>query len=475
MLTYTRERIAQWDKVFSKTRQKHRPANYYHRLLEKAYKFLVPRGLRVLELGCGDGSLLAALEPSFGVGIDFSNQAIRTAKSDHPELLLIRADAHSLPLSVTFDVIILSDLLNDVWDAQLIFERISKLMHRRTRLILNTHSRLWQIPLNASETLGLKNRTLLQNWFTVEDIENLFKLTDYELITHSREVLAPVNIPIISWILNNFLVKLWPFDFFALTNLLIARPAQANLRETEPPSVSIIVPARNEAGNIASIFSRTPKLGPSMEIIFVEGHSKDDTFKTIQNEIASNPSQKSSLSKQKGVGKADAVWQGFAAAQNDILMILDADLSVPPEDLSRFYEALVSNKAEFVNGARLVYPMENRAMQPANLIGNKAFSLIFSWLLGQTVKDTLCGTKVIWRADYELLRKNWQPLGTADPFGDFDLLMGASKLNLKIIDLPIRYRERTYGQTNISRWRHGWMLLKISFTGAKRLKFQLGA
>lgn len=475
MLTYTTERIAQWDRVFSKARRKHRFANYYHRLLGRAYRFLVPTGLRVLELGCGDGSLLAGLQPSFGVGVDFSGQAIRAAKGEHPELMLIQTDAHSLPLSATFDVIILSDLLNDVWDAQLIFERIAKLMHRRTRLIINTHSRIWQLPLTASETLGLKNRTLLQNWFTVEDIENLFKLTDYELITHSREVLAPINVPVVSWLLNNFLVKLWPFDFFALSNLLIARPTHANLKETEPPSVSVIVPARNEAGNIASIFSRTPKLGPSMEIIFVEGHSKDDTFATIQNEIAGNPAQKSSLFKQSGVGKADAVWQGFAAAQNDILMILDADLSVPPEDLVRFYEALASNKAEFVNGARLVYPMENRAMQPANLIGNKAFSLMFSWLLGQPVKDTLCGTKVIWRADYELLRKHWQPLGTADPFGDFDLLMGASKLNLKIIDLPIRYRERTYGQTNISRWRHGWMLLKISITGAKRLKFQLGA
>jgi SAM-dependent methyltransferase len=472
MLTYTKERIAQWDKVFSKPKRNRRPASYYHKLLEKAYKFLVPTGLRVLELGCGDGSLLAALQPLCGVGVDFSRKAIATARADHPELMLIRGDAHSLPLSGTFDVIVLSDLINDVWDAQLIFERVAKLMHRRTRLIINTHSRLWQFPLNVSESVGLKIATLPQNWFTVEDVENLLKLTEYELITHSREVLVPINFPGLSWLFNKFLIKFWPFDFFALTNLLVARPINASLQELKPPSVSVIVPARNEAGNIASIFDRTPKLGPGMEIIFVEGHSKDETYRAIEREIAVRPSQRASLSRQSGIGKADAVWQGFTAAQNDILMILDADLSVPPEDLARFYEAIISNKAEFVNGSRLVYPMENRAMQPANIIGNKAFSLVFSWLLGQPVKDTLCGTKVIWRSDYELLRKHWQPLGTADPFGDFDLLIGASKLSLKIVDLPIRYHERTYGQTNISRWRHGWMLLRITLSAMMILKFR---
>jgi glycosyltransferase involved in cell wall biosynthesis len=282
----------------------------------------------------------------------------------------------------------------------------------------------------------------------------------------------PINFPGLSWLFNKFLIKFWPFDFFALTNLLVARPINASLQELKPPSVSVIVPARNEAGNIASIFDRTPKLGPSMEIIFVEGHSKDETYRAIEREIAARPNQRASLSRQSGIGKADAVWQGFSAAQNDILMILDADLSVPPEDLARFYEAIISNKAEFVNGSRLVYPMENRAMQPANIIGNKAFSLIFSWLLGQPIKDTLCGTKVIWRSDYQLLRKHWQPLGMADPFGDFDLLIGASKLSLKIVDLPIRYHERTYGQTNISRWRHGWMLLRITLSAMMILKFR---
>lgn len=249
---------------------------------------------------------------------------------------------------------------------------------------------------------------------------------------------------------------------------MVARPLTIGASQ---PSVSIVIPARNEAGNIPEIFARLPKLGSEMELIFVEGHSKDDTYAVIQQQINAHPHIKSMLLKQTGIGKANAVWQGFDAASNDVLMILDSDLSVPPEDLQRFYEAITSNKGEFINGTRLVYPMEERAMQPANIIGNKAFSLIFSWLLGQPVKDTLCGTKVLARDDFRLLRQEYSLFAKIDPFGDFDLLLGATKLNLKIVDLPIRYRERRYGQTNIHRWRHGWMLFRIMMASMFNLKF----
>jgi glycosyltransferase involved in cell wall biosynthesis len=162
---------------------------------------------------------------------------------------------------------------------------------------------------------------------------------------------------------------------------------------------------------------------------------------------------------------------GFQHAQGDILMILDADLTVPPEDLPRFYNALYKGRAEFINGVRLVYPMEKEAMRFLNLLGNKFFSLVFSWLLGQPIKDTLCGTKALWKTDYERIAANRSYFGDFDPFGDFDLLFGAAKLNLKIIEVPIRYRERTYGTTNISRWKHGWLLLRMVFFALRRIKF----
>ena len=233
----------------------------------------------------------------------------------------------------------------------------------------------------------------------------------------------------------------------------------------------LIVPARNEAGNIEEIFRRTPEMGAGTELIFVEGNSQDNTFEAIEKAIAAHPERNAKVFRQPGRGKGDAVRLGFQKASGDILMILDADMTVPPEDLPRFYEALVNGHGEFINGVRLVYPMEKQAMRYLNFLGNKFFSMAFSWLFGQPIKDTLCGTKVLSRKNYETLANNRWYFGDFDPFGDFDLLLGAAKMNLKIVEMPIRYAERTYGETNIDRWRHGWLLLKMVIFAMRKIKF----
>jgi glycosyltransferase involved in cell wall biosynthesis len=235
--------------------------------------------------------------------------------------------------------------------------------------------------------------------------------------------------------------------------------------------VSVVVAARNESGHIDELMARIPEMGAGTEIIFVEGNSTDDTYQAIERSIANNPHKNCRLLKQPGKGKGDAVRAGFAVATGDILMILDADITVPPEDLPRFYDLIASGEAEFVNGVRLVYPMDTDAMRFANLIGNKFFSWAFSWLLGQPIRDTLCGTKVLSRADYQRIADNRAHFGDFDPFGDFDLLFGAARLNLKILEVPIRYRARRYGETNISRWKHGVLLLRMVVFAARRIKF----
>jgi SAM-dependent methyltransferase len=440
----------------------------------------------VLELGCGQGDLLAALQPKLGVGVDFSDKMLALARQRHPEtsLQFIRADAHRLQMLSTamnmgggqaqFDVIILSDLLNDVWDVQAILEQIRCLSHLGTRLIINSYSRLWELPLLIAQHLGLAEPTMTPNWLTVEDITNLAGLAGFEVFRHWHEVLWPLHMLGLVTLCNRFLVRLWPFNQLALTNMIVARPEPI---ETDPttnntlPSVSVIVPTRNEAGNIPEIFLRIPEMGRYTELIFVEGHSSDNTRVVIEASITTNPNRQSRLLQQIGIGKGDAVRLGFDQAHGDILMILDADLTVRPEDLPRFYEALRTGKGEFINGVRLVYPMEKQAMRFFNFLGNKFFSLAFSWLLGQPIKDTLCGTKVLWRKDYEKIAANRAYFGEFDPYGDFDLLFGAVHLCLRIIDLPVRYGERKYGASNIQRWKHGWLLLKMLTIAAQRLKF----
>ena len=440
----------------------------YQRLLRKHYAFLVPPAARVIEPGCSLGDLLAAVRPARGVGVDFSPRAIELARPRYPQLEFHVADAADFSAPEQFDYILLADLVNDLPDVQAVLERLRALAHPRTRLVLNFFNNLWRPLLNAGEKIGIKGQTLLQNWLSADDVKNLLHLAGWEVIKLDTQILWPVRTPLLAGFLNRWLAPLLPH--FCLTVFIVARP-KPQLAAQPSYSCSVVIPARNEAGNIEAAVQRTPELGLGTEIIFVEGHSTDNTWEEIQRVAAKYPRRNIKMLKQHSKGKGGAVREGFAVARGDILFILDADLTMPPEELPKFYEIARSGTADFVNGVRLIYPMEKEAMQFLNMVANKLFGLSFSWLLGQRIKDTLCGTKVLFRADYELIAANRAYFGDFDPFGDFDLLFGAAKLNLRLIDLPIRYRARTYGQTNIKRWSHGWLLLRMVSFAARRLKF----
>jgi len=466
---YRASRREHWEET-ARGRDAHRGwGGYYHRRMSRVFQQLVQPGLRVLELGCGQGDLLASLKPCHGVGVDFSPEMVGRARSRHAGLCFLEADVHRLQLEESFDVIILSDLVNDLWDVQEVLRQLPPLAAPGARIILNLHSHLWSQPLKAAQRLGMAARLKEQNWLTVDDLSDLLKLENIEVVKRSQEVLCPLPIWPLHQLCNTFLVKLWPLKHLALTNVVVARPLPS--RPESPPSVSVIVPARNESGHIADIFARTPDMGSATELIFVEGGSSDDTYDEIQRQIAAHPERDCTLLRQSGKGKGDAVRVGFAAAKGEILMILDADMTVPPEDLPRFYDAISSGKGEFINGVRLVYPMEKQAMRFLNLLGNKFFSLAFSWLLGQPIKDTLCGTKVLSRKDYQRIAAGRGYFGDFDPFGDFDLLFGAARLHLKMVQIPIRYRDRQYGETNINRFQHGLILLRMVLFAARKIKF----
>lgn len=467
---FLRERVAYWDEYAATLDQWEGPRRYYRGRLSEVYGVMIPPHMRVLDLGCGTGDLLASLEPSYGVGIDISAIMLQIAQQRHPALIFVQQDVHELDLQEQFDYIICSDLVNELWDVQRVFEAARKHCHRSTRIILNAYSHLWEGPRHVAEWVGLAKRQLPKNWLTVEDISNLLYLSDFEVIRQSQEILWPFRIPLIDVMCNRYLVRIPPFQWFAMTNFIVARPQPKHTTGVKPV-VTIVVPARNEAGNIRHILDRVPEMGGGTELIFVEGNSKDDTYEVIQREIARRPNCSAKLLKQTGSGKGDAVRHGFAIAKGDVLGILDADLTVSPEDLPRFYDAWRSGKGDLVNGVRLVYPMEPRAMRFFNLLGNKFFSFAFSWLLGQKIKDTLCGTKFISRRDYDIISVNRGYFGDLDPFGDFDLIFGSAKYTLKIVDLPVRYGERAYGDTNIQRWSHGWLLLKMLLKAMHRLKF----
>lgn len=464
---YRDTRLDYWDSVNSKPEQT--ASRYYRQKLIETYRYAVVEGSSVLELGCGRGELLASLNPKVGVGVDFSVTAITAAQAKYPNLEFIKSDVCEVDLSGrTFDYIIISELVNDLWDVQKLLEQIQSYCVPTTRIIFNFYSHLWNLPLKLAQKMGLATQRLGQNWLTPQDMANLLEISGFQPLRTWSEVIMPVHVPLISDIANRYVGKVFPFRHLAMANFIIARPKP---KENKALTVSVIVAARNESGHIDELIDRIPAMGADTEIIFVEGNSTDDTYEAIERAIVKNPQRNCRLFKQPGKGKGDAVRTGFDAATGDVLMILDADITVPPEDLPRFYQLIENGSAEFVNGVRLVYPMEGEAMRFANLIGNKFFSWAFSWLLGQPIRDTLCGTKVLKKSDYQRIAANRAYFGDFDPFGDFDLLFGAAKLDLKILEVPIRYRARRYGETNISRWSHGWLLLKMVAFAARRIKF----
>ena len=441
---------------------------HYQKLLQRYFTFLIPPGLRVLEIGCGLGDLLAAVKPAHGVGVDFSPAMVELARKRHPGLQFQVADAADFSAAEKFDYIILSDLVNDLPDVQAVLEKLQAVATPGTRLIINFFNTLWRPILGLAEKSGAKGPTMLQNWLSRQDMANLLHLSGWELIKTDTRILWPVGTPLLSPLFNRWLA---PFlRHFCLTIVMVARPKPQSAARPQF-SCSVIIPARNEAGNVEAAVQRTPEMGLGTEIIFIEGHSTDNTWEEIKRAAAKYPQRDIKILKQQSKGKGGAVREAFAAATGDILFILDADLTMPPEELPKFYEIARSGTAEFVNGVRLVYPMEDQAMQFLNMVANKAFGITFSWLLGQNIKDTLCGTKVLFRSDYEAIARNRAYFGDFDPFGDFDLIFGAAKLNLRMVDLPIRYRVRTYGETNIQRWSHGWLLLRMVLFAARRMKF----
>lgn len=469
-LQFQAERKGHWNEVALEGSSGALSPNY-GAWLRKMYSSLVRPGLRVCEVGCGCGDLLAALNPSFGLGLDFVPALLAEARARHPELTCAECDAHdlrSIEHMGPFDVVILSDLVNDLWDVQRVLCEVGRLCAPHTRVILNFHSHLWEWPLRLGQKLGLAGRRMEQSWLTPSDLTGMLELADFERVRLLGGFLWPLGTPLLEPLFNRYLSHLWPFNALTLSHVMVCRPKAC---AQSPMKVSVIIPARNEAGNIEAAVARTPQMGAGTELIFVEGNSTDDTWDTIQRVVASHPEMECRAYQQPGKGKGDAVRVGFAKATGDILMILDADLTVPPEVLPVFYEAIRSGKAEFANGVRLVYPQDKRAMRFCNLVANKFFSLAFTWLLGVTVKDTLCGTKVLTSENYARIEANRSYFGEFDPFGDYDLLFGAAKLNLKILDIPVRYRERIYGETNISRWRDGWLLLRMVAFAARRIKF----
>jgi len=445
------------------------PRHYLQADIASALAHSIHHDASVLEVGMGNGKLLASLPNEVRWGVDILPEAVEQARQLDPTLHLSVADAMAVNLGRQFDAIVCDRLCHSVPDIQRLLQNLSAHLAPKGRIFLTAFNFLWSWPLAVGAKLGFNEPSPPQNWLSASDLENLFALTGLESIQFDDRLLLPAKVPVVSRLLNRYAARVPPSRFLSIYRLYTLRRHDA--RRTSP-KVSVIVPARNEAGNIESAIKRTPIMGKGTELIFVEGGSNDGTRERIMQLLSSYKGPLDvKFYPQTGKGKGDAVRTGFAHATGELLMILDADLTVVPEDLPKFYQAMASGLTDYVHGTRLVYPMEDNAMRFLNKLGNAFFAKAFSFLLDQPIKDTLCGTKVLWSQDYKRIVRNRAYFGDFDPFGDFDLIFGARKINLKILEIPVRYRNRTYGETNISRFRHGILLLQMCAFASRKIKF----
>ncbi|MEW5693689.1 MAG: glycosyltransferase [Candidatus Hydrogenedentota bacterium] len=454
--------------------QKFRVKNwYYYQCILSLLKFLIPENKKILDIGCGPGDFLYELKPSIGIGIDLSPKIIEQNKNKYPHLNFYTMDIQKETHSDTFDYITIINTIGDLEDVWQCFRDIRKNCKQETRIVIIYYNYLYEPLLKLAEKLGLRMPQPNLNWLNFDDISNLLYLNGFEIIKMGYKCVFPFYVPLFSKIVNSIFSSIPLVHRLGLISYLVAKPSPEPVKSLKEYTVSVIVPVKNERDNIEPTVKRTPNMGLHTEIIFVDGNSRDGTREKILEIIEKYKGIKEVrlIDQGKGKGKCDAVQKGFNAAQGEILMILDGDLTVPPEDLEKFYKAIEEGRGELINGSRLVYQMEDEAMRTLNLIANKFFASAFTFILGQNIKDTLCGTKVLKKNDYLEIVKNRAYFGEFDPFGDFDLLFGASKNNLKIVELPIRYRRRIYGDTKINRFKHGLLLLKMCMYAF--LKFKL--
>lgn len=446
---------------------------YYYKDLEKLFQFWVQPQAKVLEVGSGTGHLLKSVAPSEGVGIDINSIAVDTASEKFLDLNFRVADIEEFQTARKFDYVLMANTISYLSDIQKSLQHVHELCQPSGRVVLSFHNPAWELILRLATLIRQRMPLPPLNWLSFEDIANLLTLEGFEVVRHGKRLLLPKRIPLISWVVNQFLAPLPGLSQLCLTEYIIARPQPvSSAKSTSNATCSIIIPARNEAGNIEQCISRMPRMGKHVEVIFVEGHSSDDTWSEIQRVQAKYQGQWDiKICQQTGRGKGDAVRLGFETASGDVLIILDSDLTVRPEDLPYFFEAIASGRCEMANGCRLIYPVSSESMPWLNRMANRFFALLLSYLLNTKIKDSLCGTKAISRANYQKLAANRSYFGDFDPFGDFDLLLGAAKMGLKIQDIPVRYVPRTYGRSNIQHFKEGFVLLKMCLHAARRIKF----
>jgi hypothetical protein len=423
--------------------------SYYNENIRKLYASIVRPGKSVLEIWCGSGNTLSC---TYTMGAAGRNEGIRHASSAH------------LGKSGSFDYILVHDAAeytHDIWE---MLESLKGKSRKGTYVIISFINPVWEPVIKIANALGVRVKDKAHNHISRHLIRDMLEFNDFSVLLEGQRMLVPKRVPVVSRFFNAYACNVPVLRRLCLVQYMVAR-YDGSREKKRNLSCSVIIPCFNEEGNIRSAIGRVPKMGRFTEVVVVDDGSKDGTAQAVRSVMRKKRHVKL-VTYEGNRGKGYAVKHGFEKATGDVLMILDADMTVPPEELPRFFLLLEEGKGQFINGTRMIYPMEEQAMKGLHVIGNYVFGKIFSWLLGRRISDTLCGTKVLMRKDYEKIE-----MGKCK-WGDFDLLFGAAKLRLSIVEVPVHYMKRVAGESKMKTWKHGFVLLKMCFRGFVELKLE---
>jgi hypothetical protein len=435
---------------------------FYRSALRAHFAGIIPAGAAVLELAAGMGQLLHELAPRAGVGVNYAERLNAEARKRHPELTFVlgQVDRLEVPAGFVPEYVVLNhmiDFVHDLWDS---LHAIAGKIEGNALVAVTTSNPLWAPILRLASALRLRTPHAARNFVTARDVRSVLELLGFDVVEEGWLVPMPLGVPGLARLVNLVVPEIPILRAACSVQSLTARRRLPRAGLT----CTVIIPCHNEEGNLEATAARVPAMGARTEILVVDDGSTDGTRAAAERARARDPRVRI-LAFDKNRGKAGAVFAAIEAATGDVAIILDADATVPPEVLPKFFEALATGHADFVNGTRLVYPVPGKAMKIANFLGNKMFCFIASWVLRQRVSDTLCGTKAFLRSDF--LR---MPRLSVDRWGDFTLLFGAARLRLRIREIPVHYEERTAGRSKMRAFVEVWRFLAACARGWRLMR-----
>ena len=348
---------------------------------------------------------------------------------------------------------------------------LSKIIRDDTKIIIISRNLVWMIFIKLLKSL-FSFSPKKNNFLPYSYLDNLFSICNLEVIRNEKIITLPIYIPFFTNLINR-IFRLPLLNIFCLSNITILKKKDQNFSNNKDLRVSFIIPCKNEENNIKTFENEIKNSNQSNEYLFGDDNSMDKTIDEIDKLSKKLNNNKILKYNGPGVCKSENVYKGIELSSGDIIVVYDADLTVDFKDVEFSIDILKNTNADFINCTRMIYPQKDGAMKFSNFIGNSIFANLFSLLFRKKITDTLCGTKIFFKKDWVKIKKNITGLGVKDLWGDFDLLIGAYKNNLKITEVPVTYHERKEDNTKMtSVFLNGIRMLSIVLVAFYKLRLK---